>query len=284
MTATPTTQAPTRPAGLPSFGSYARRATVIEIKTFVRNLEQMFFTFSLPVLLLVLFAAVFGNADLDGPEGTGTVNYAQYFLPGIIASGIVSTTFLNVASAVALSQHDGLLKRLSGTPLPRSAYFTGKLIAAAIATVVQTAIMLGIGLLFYDSQLPADAGRWAVFGTMLIGGAAAGCLLGLAYTRLIPNANSAAAIIQPPFLILQFISGVYFRYKDLPDGLQMIGSIFPLRWIAQGLRYAFLPDWLVADEYGSTTGGWEWPVVVLLLWLVASFVLAKLFFRWNRTE
>ncbi len=284
MTAISTSPAAPPATSLPSFTSYARRCTVIELKTFVRNPQQMFFTFSLPVMLLVLFATVFGNEDLGGPPNETQVKFAQYFLPGIIASGIASTTFMNVASAVSLSQHEGLLKRLSGTPLPRSAFFTGKLVAAAITTVIQTTIMLVIGVAFYDSQLPADAGRWAVFGVMLIGGAATGCLLGLAYTRLIPNANAAPAVIQPPFLILQFISGVYFRYSEIPSGLQAFASIFPLRWIAQGLRYAFLPDWLVEDEYGTTTAGWEWAVAMVLGWLVVSFVLAKLFFRWDRTE
>lgn len=282
MTAIPASAISAPP--MPSFLSYARSRTRIELKTFVRNPQQMFFTFSLPVMLLVLFSAVFGNEDLGGPPGQEKVRFAQYFLPGIIASGIMSTTFLNVASAVSLSQHEGLLKRLSGTPLPRSAYFTGKLVAAAGITVIQTALMLGVGLLAYDSQLPADAGRWAAFAVMLLAGAGTGCLLGLAYTRLIPNANSAPAIIQPPFLILQFISGVYFRWQDLPSWLQGVASVFPLRWIAEGLRYAFLPDWFGEGEYGTATWGWQWPTAVLLGWLVLAFILARIFFKWDRTQ
>ena len=91
-------------------------------------------------------------------------------------------------------------------------------------------------------------------------------------------------MIQPPFLILQFISGVYFRYQDIPSGLQVFASLFPLRWIAQGLRYALLPDWLMSSEYGSTTGTWQWSVGVLAGWLVFSFILARIFFRWDRTK
>jgi ABC-2 type transport system permease protein len=251
MTAIPI---PTTPApALPSFMSYARSRTRVELQTFMRNPQQMFFTFSLPVMLLILFSAVFGNENLGGPVDKTQVKFAQYFLPGIIASGIMSTTFLNVASAVSLSQHEGLLKRLSGTPLPRSAYFTGKLVAAAVITVIQTALMLGVGILAYDSKLPADAGRWAAFGVMLLAGAGTGCLLGLAYTRLIPWLQAAA-------------------------------SIFPLRWIAEGLRYAFLPDWFGESEYGTATWGWQWPTIVLLGWLVLAFILARMFFKWDRTQ
>lgn len=51
--------------------------------------------------------------------------------------------------------------------------------------------------------------------------------------------------------------------------------------MAEGLRYAFVPSWLGADEYGRA---WEMALVfgVLAGWLVASFVLALLVFRWNR--
>ncbi len=256
--------------------------TVVEVKIFVRNPQQMFFTFLLPVLFLIIFSAVFGNEELPGPPGQ-TVNFAQYFLPGIIASGIASTTFSNVASAVSVAQHEGLLKRLSGTPLPRTAFFAGKLASAAGITIVQTAIMLTLAVTAYGCELPQGLDRWLVFILILTVGAGTGCLLGLAYTRLIPNATSAPAVIQPPFLILQFISGVYFRYQDIPEWLRAVASIFPLRWIAEGLRYAFLPDWFGETEYASTWG-WEWPTFVLCGWFVLSFVLAKRFFRWDRTQ
>lgn len=270
-------------APMPGLIGLCIERTVVECKHFIRNPQQMFFTFLLPVLFLIIFSAVFGNEELPGPPGQ-SMNFAQYFLPGIIASGIASTTFSNVASAVSVAQHEGLMKRLSATPLPRTAFFVGKLTAAAAVTIIQTAIMLAMAVTAYDCDLPQGADRWMVFILILTIGSGTGCLLGLAYTRLIPNATSAPAVIQPPFLILQFISGVYFRYRDIPEWLQGVASVFPLRWIAQGLRYAFLPDWFGENEYGTATWGWEIPTLVLVGWFILSFVLAKLFFRWDRTS
>ena len=42
--------------------------------------------------------------------------------------------------------------------------------------------------------------------------------------------------------MLQFISGVFFVYSDLPAWMQHVGAVFPLKWIAQGMRSVFLPD------------------------------------------
>jgi ABC-2 type transport system permease protein len=120
-----------------------------------------------------------------------------------------------------------------------------------------------------------------MFVYVLVVSAALGSALGIAMTRLVPNAKAAAPIVQAPFLVLQFISGVFFMWQNIPFWLQAIATIFPLRWMAQGFRYAFLPDWFGEAEYGASWG-WQLPVAVLAGWLVLSFVLALVFFRWDR--
>jgi ABC-2 type transport system permease protein len=252
----------------------------VELRIFSRTPEQMFFTFSLPVLFLVVFAAVFNETIEGGPQGE--IEFVQYFLPGIIASGVVSTTFANLAIAIAIEQHDGLLKRLAGTPLPKTSFFIGKLLMAVVVTVVQTVIMLTIAVVLYGAELPESAERWGAFAVILVLSAAVGAALGIAYTRAIPNSSAAPAVVQPPFLILQFISGVFFRYEEIPGWLQAVASIFPLRWIAEGFRFAFLPDWFGENEYSDGTWGWQWPAGVLLVWLGVAFVAALVFFRWDR--
>ena len=275
MTAAP--QPPNRPGLLRLGLSWTR----VELRLLWRIPAQVFFTFALPVLFLVIFGAVF-SGDIEAGPGR-SVSFVQYFLPGIIAAGVMSTTFTNLASSIAVQQHTGLLKRLGGTPFPRGAFFIGKVLMAVIVTVAQTALMLVIAVLAYGAELPADAGRWLAFFVVLLVGAATGAALGIAYTRVIPNANSAPAIIQPPFLVLQFISGVFFRHSELPSWLQAVAAVFPLRWMSQGFRYAFLPDGFGKFEYGSTWG-WQWPLGILAIWLVVATMLAFWLFRWDRSS
>ncbi|MBI2764344.1 MAG: ABC transporter permease [Chloroflexi bacterium] len=276
-----TTAAPhARPAAtsFPTLFALSRSRTAIEIKLFFRNTDQVFFTFLLPVLFLVLFSAIF-SGDIDAGPGR-RIDFPTYFLPGIVASGAMSTTFVNLATSIAVEQREGLLKRLAGTPLPREAFFIGRLMMAVVVTVAQTAIMLVIGVFVYDVGTPPTPERWAFFVALLALSAAVGAVLGIAYTRLIRDARSASAIVQPPFLVLQFISGVFFRWNDLPPWLQAIATLFPLRWIAEGFRYAFLPDWFGKFEYGDSWG-WQLPLVILAAWLALAFALAMRFFRWD---
>ncbi len=252
----------------------------VELLTFFRTPDQLFFTFLLPVLFVIVFATIF-SGDITGPPGTEPVRIARYFVPGMVAAGVVSVTFANLATGIAVEQHDGLLRRLAATPLPRSVYFAGKVGLAFVTSVLIVAVILVIGVGVYGLELPAGLAKWGVFLAVVFLGAGSCSLLGIAYTRLIRSAGAAAAVVQPPYLVLQFISGVFLQYSIVPGWLQAVASVFPLKWMAQALRGVFLPEWVAAQEYD---GSWQTgtALLVLLAWFAAAAVLARLAFRWDR--
>jgi ABC-2 type transport system permease protein len=81
-------------------------------------------------------------------------------------------------------------------------------------------------------------------------------------------------------LVLQFTSGVFFVFTQLPDWMQIFASFFPLKWLAQAMRSVFLPEYAAAME---PSGSWELPMCafMLALWCVIGLVLSVLFFRWT---
>jgi ABC-2 type transport system permease protein len=87
-------------------------------------------------------------------------------------------------------------------------------------------------------------------------------------------------MITPIAILLQFTSGVYFQFSQVPVWMQTIASFFPLKWMAQGLRSVFLPDFLAADE---PAGSWELGrvAIVLGLWCIAGLLLCVATFRWQ---
>ncbi len=282
MTATEVTasrQAASARTWTPNLVRLAVSRTGIELKQFFRDTRSAVFTFAFPVMLLVLFGGII-SYTIKGPGGQ-QVNFRQYFISGMIAAGIISTTFNNLATWISMEQQQGLLKRLSATPLPRAAYFAGKIGMAGIVTLVQVVIMLAVGIAFYGLTLPSDPGRWGMFFAVTALGVSACCLAGIAYTRLIPNARSAPAIIMPVYLVMEFISGVFFQFTDVPRWMQWVANIFPLRWMALGYRYVFLPDWFKTQEAGDS---WKagTVLIVLAVWTVVAFVLCIRWFRWDR--
>jgi ABC-2 type transport system permease protein len=258
---------------LPSLATVYRTRGSVELKEFFRQRESVVFTLAFPVILLVVFGAV-----LDYDIGGG-VTFTQYFMAGIIAAGILGASLQNMAISIATERSDGTLKSLAGTPMPRSAYFVGKIVQVLAVTVAIIAVLLLIGVAFYDIDLPS--GRdWVTFAWVTALGAAACTLLGIAISSLAKNGRSASATVTPFALLLQFISGVFFVFGSLPTWMQTVAAVFPLKWMGQGLRSVFLPDALAAQE---PAGSWELGRVALVLgvWCVAGLLLCIATFRWQ---
>ena len=90
-------------------------------------------------------------------------------------------------------------------------------------------------------------------------------------------------LVIPIVLILQFISGVYLQFYLLPDWMQNAASVFPLKWMAKGMRGVFLPDSFANLEQ---SGSRDFPLIALslLIWLVVGLVLSRVTFRWIRKD
>jgi len=249
--------------------------TAVELKMYSREKEAVFFSFLFPIVMLTLFSVIFGDAM---EAGGSPMSAAQYFLPGMISAGILLTSFQTMAMSVAAERDDGTLKRLRSTPMPPVSYFLGKVGLVATTALAQQVLLLAVARFAFGVDLPDSASRWLTFLWVFVLGAFAGTVLGIAYSSL-ATARTIGAVVVAPMLILQFISGVYFAFTDIPGWLQQVASVFPLKWIAQGMRSVFFPDALASMEMG---GVWEHgrTATVLGVWAVAGLVLCVLTFRW----
>lgn len=263
----------------PSWGSLTADRLVLELKEFARSREQMIFIFAFPMIFLVLFGTIFGGQTL----GDTDVTFAQYFLAGMIATGILNTGFQSLAISLSIDRDEDVLKRIYATPLPATAYFTGKIAQVLLVSIVQIAILLVLGVLLYDVTLPSDPGRWWTFVWVFLLGTAASSAVGIATSSLLRNGKAASAILTPVVLFLQFTSGVFFVFTQLPGYLQTVAEIFPLKWLAQGMRSVFLPEYFETQE---AHGSWEHPMtaVMLAVWFALGLIVAVRTFRWLRAE
>jgi ABC-2 type transport system permease protein len=253
-------------------GPYRTRAQV-ELKEFFRQRESVVFTLAFPVLLLLAF-----GAGLSYDVGHG-VSFPQYFMAGVITAGIVGASLQNLAIHIAGERSDGTLKSLAGTPMPKPAYFAGKVVQVLAVTVVTLALLLLVGVLVFGVDLPSGE-QWLTFVWVTVLGAAACTLLGISVSTLARNSRSASATVTPIALALEFISGVFVPFDRFPTWLQDIASVFPVRWMAQGLRSVFLPEELAGRE---PSGSWQLGLVaaVLAAWCVVGVLLAVRTFRWR---
>jgi ABC-2 type transport system permease protein len=260
------------------------RATY-ETRVYFRQGDTIFFTFLFPIVMLSIFSVALGATGNVGTnaDGTGGVSQAAYYLPGMIAAGILLSGVQNLAVDIAVERGDGTLKRLGGTPLPVLSYFVGKIGQVLITSILQIGLLLLIARFAFGVELPTDSDKWLTFGWVYLLGIFTSAVLGIALSRVPRTGKSATAVIIPIVLILQFISGVYLSFTLLPEWLQNIASLFPLKWMAQGMRAVFLPDSFASQEQGG-----EWALgavaIALVVWLVAGLIASRLTFRWIRKD
>lgn len=255
--------------------------TRVELLQFTRERDAMIFIFAYPLIMMAIFSTVFAG-DVAGPPDGG-VPFEQYFLPGIIATGVMLTSFQSLAMSIAVERDDGTLRRLRATPLPATAYFLGKVGQVLAVTAVQIAALLVLAAVVFDVPLPTDVDDWLTFTWVVVLGTATGAVLGVAFSAVPRSGRSASAVVTPIVLVLQFISGVFFPFYSLPEWMQQVASVFPLKWMAQGMRSVFLPEEAAALEVG---GSWDNGVTALVLtgWLVVGLVVGVRTFRWRRRD
>jgi ABC-2 type transport system permease protein len=263
------------PERLPGAWGLGLRRGAMEITLFFRQREQVVFTFAFPVVFLFLFASIFGD-DMAGSGATAS----QYYVASMIAAGIMSTSFQSLGISIAVERDEKVLRRLSGTPMPPTAYFLGKIWLVLVTGLLETAVLLVFGTTVYGVDLPSDVSGWLTFGWIFVLGITGCALLGIAISSVPKSSRSASSVVVLPFLVLQFISGVYILIDTVPNWMLTVGSFFPLKWLCQGLRGVFLPQAAVALE---PAGSWEYGRIALVLgaWCVGGLVLCLLTFRWK---
>ena len=153
-----------------------------------------------------------------------------------------------------------------------------------VTTFVQVGLLLVVAATAFHVALPTDPGRWWTFAWVLVLGTATGAVCGVAFSSVPRSGKSATAVVLPVVLVLQFVSGVFFQFDQLPHWMQTLASLFPLKWMAQGMRSVFLPD--AAASVVEPSGSWQHgaTAAVLVGYLVVGLVLGARTFRWLRRD
>ncbi|TDP89151.1 ABC-2 type transport system permease protein [Leucobacter luti] len=271
------------PMKAPSIVSSGLAAIGFELRAYFRVPDVVFFTFLFPILMLGIFGAAFQSMGDVGtlPDGSGGISLAAYYLPGLVAAGILLSGVQNLAIDITRERYEGSLRRLGATPMSPVSYFIGKIGVVVVTALLQSALLLVFAAVVFRVELPTDLSTWLRFAWLFALGIATMTLLGIALSALPRSTRSASAVVIPIVLVLQFVSGVYLQFTMLPEWLQNVASVFPLKWLAQGMRSVFLPAHLEAAEAGGT---WNLGLVALMLlaWLVVGLGASLLTFRWQR--
>jgi ABC-2 type transport system permease protein len=254
-----------------------------EIKTYFRQTDTVFFTFLFPLVMLTIFSVAFSEQSFGQDADGNDVSAANYYLPAMLAAGLLLSGLQNLAIDIAGEKSDGTLKRFAGTPLAVGSYFIGKIGQVLVTGALQATVLIAVAAVIFQVPLPTEPEKWLTYLWVFVFGVITSAVLGIALSGLPRSGKSATAVIIPIVLVLQFISGVYLQFSSLPEWLQNFASVFPLKWMAQGTRSVFLPDGFEVLEQGES---WNLPgvAIAMAIWLVVGLIVTRLTFRWIRKD
>ncbi len=235
----------------------------LERRMFWRNPSAAFFNFLLPLLFLGLFGAIFSGNQHD----------LNVIVPGIAGMSVMSTTFSALAMNMTFLRETGVLKRMRGTPLPGGTYLGGVALNAVTNTVIQIAIIVVAGRVFFGVGWPRNAALLVAF---VVLGVVCFASLGVALSHVIPNFDSAPAYVNAVFLPVIFVSGVFFDARHDPTFLRDIAQILPLKHLIDGLTGAMVTGRGLAQTASA--------LAVLAVWALGGILLAVRGFSWDQTR
>lgn len=234
----------------------------LERRMFWRNPSAAFFNFVLPLIFLVLFGAIFH----------GDQKNLNIVIPGIAGMNVMATTFSALAMNLTFLRESGVLKRVRGTPLPAGAYLTGIFGNAVVNATIQLAIVVIAGKLFFGLPWPRD---WVSLVVFLYAGVACLASLGVAFSHVIPNFDSAPAYVNFVYLPSIFIGGVFFDPANVHSQiLSDIAQVIPISHVVAGLRGAMVTGQGVGHHIGD--------LAVVLAWAAVGVTFAVRGFSWEQ--
>jgi ABC-2 type transport system permease protein len=239
-------------------------------RQFWREPASVFFTAVMPLIFLVLFVAIFGNGQTK--VGDHEIKSATYYVPAILTLALLNATFVNLTIWLTITRERGQLKRVRATPVSAWVVIAGRALTALAVAGVMVVIVGLFGVLLYGVRLPGSTLPGALIA--LVVGTLSLAALGFAAASIVPSENAAPPIANVLVLPLEFISGIFVPSNQIPDWMNTVAGVFPVKPLFDAVLTAFDP---------TTTGaGIDWgDLAVLAAWGIAGVLIALRTFRWS---
>lgn len=196
--------------------------------------------------------------------------YVDFLIPGIVSLGIMQMSMFGVASVFVAWRERGVLRRLLATPVRPGTILSSQVITRLIISLLQTAIILTVGVLFFDINIAGSIPLIMLLG--LLGGIIFLCL-GFAVSGIGNSTNTVMALSNIIMMPQMFLSGVFFPREGLPEWLETITAYLPLTYLADAMRKVIID--------GSGIAVIQYDILGLLVWSVITFILATRLFKWE---
>jgi ABC-2 type transport system permease protein len=246
-----------------------RMLVASELRLARRYPVQAIVAIGIPLLLLLIFGSI---PTLNRPDkALGGISFFNLYVPTLIMFVLLVVGVATLPQQLSTYRQQGVLRRMSTTPVPPSWLLAAQVVVSLLAAVVGITILLGLGAGAFNLSLPDSLSGCLVSLAALILTAAAMIGLGLCIGAVAGTPRMAQALTFVAFYPLAFFSGLYVPLSELHSNLiHQIAKVLPTGAGASALAAAFEGRSVSAES-----------LLVLAGWALATSVLATRLFRWE---
>lgn len=193
-----------------------------------RSMDTIITVTVMPIMFMLLFVYVFGGAIQ-----TGTDNYVNYLLPGIlliaIASGISYTAY-----RLFMDMQRGIFERFHSMPIARSAALWGHVLTSLVSNAISVVVIILVALLMGFRSSAGVLAWFAVAGILALFTLALTWIAAIA--GLSAKSVDGAGAFSYPLIFLPFISSAFVPTDSMPAGVRAFAENQPVTSIVDAIR------------------------------------------------
>jgi len=222
-----------------------------------RSMDTIITVTIMPIAFMLLFVYVFGGAIQ-----TGTDNYVNYLLPGIlliaIASGIAYTAY-----RLFIDMQRGIFERFHSMPIARSTVLWGHVLTSLVSNAISVFVIIFVALII---GFRSSAG---VMSWLAVAGILALFTLALTWIAAIAGLSAksvdGAGAFSYPLIFLPFISSAFVPTASMPGPVRAFAENQPVTSIVDAIR-----SLLAVQPVGNN-------IWIALAWCLGILIVAYIF-------
>jgi len=245
------------------------KMTWMEAKLFMREPVGAFFTLIFPLIMLFIFGSIYSNQaapSIPGASGQGTIDT---LLPALVAMVIGMTGLMSVTITMASYRENGVLRRLSTTPVSPLFVLAAQVVVVFSMTTLGMLLLIAAGKLVYNVHIAGDL-------LSILGGFVLCSLsffsIGFILAGTMPTTRTAQIVSMLLLYPMLILSGAAWPRELMPTAVQKISAFFPLTYVVNLLRGLW-----VGEIWGSHLPD----IAILVGMLVLGIIISAKTFRWE---
>jgi ABC-2 type transport system permease protein len=242
------------------------KMTWMEARLFLREPVSAFFTLVFPLIMLFIFGTIYGNVPMPGSGAQGTVDT---LIPAFTAMIIGMTGLMATTITMATYRENGILRRLSTTPVSSLVVMTAQVIVVFTMTTLGMLLLVIAGKLVYHVRFEGNA-------FSLLAGFVLSSLsffgIGFILAGTLPTARTAQIVAMVLLYPMMILSGAAWPRELMPATVQKISAFVPLTYVVN-----LLSGLWNGEAWSQHTSD----VIVLVAFLVAGVLISIKTFRWE---